>query len=253
LRQRIAAANDGVRQTGNSTPPVVESVQPPRMAGAAVGCWRDLKLLGDLMVMGRPFAKLISGDKALARSSMISWLAVVAIASCAPGCRPNSVRVSVQVDTNAQLVLSIENPTAHVVLVDDPRFSRWVRLDWGLFAGRELVAHGGKRESVRDPLLPAHSIGPVDIGPGRPFKCNLSEYYPDLANGIMVGEATSLLWYCRVWDETATNWIQASGTVRLKRKGGAAPAAGQGWWGTVMRRLWPGPDAGGAPANSPGR
>lgn len=149
--------------------------------------------------------------------AFLSGLVVIAVASCRLGWQANTVRITVAVDTNAQFVLSIENPTAHVVLFDDPRFSRSARFDWELSAGQEIVAHGGKGEIVRDPLLAGHlSTGPVDIGPGRPFKCNLTNFYPDLGNGTLVGKATSLLWYCRVWDETATNWIQADGTVRLK-------------------------------------
>lgn len=149
--------------------------------------------------------------------AFLSGFVVVATSSCRPSWEADTVHISVAVDTNAQFVLSVENPTAHVILFDDPRFSRSARLEWELSAGQDIVAHSGKGEIVRDPLSAGHlSTGPVDIGPGRRFKCNLTNYYPDLANGMLVGKASSLLWYCRVWDETATNWIQASGTVRLK-------------------------------------
>jgi len=149
--------------------------------------------------------------------ALLGGLVVVAIASCRSGRETEPVRITVTVDTNAQLVLTIENATAHVVLFDDPRFSRSTRFDWELSAGQEIVAQGGKGGVVRDPLLAGHlSTGPVDIGPDRPFKCNLSKYYPDLKNGMLITNASSLLWYCRVWDETATNWIQACGIVRLR-------------------------------------
>lgn len=150
-------------------------------------------------------------------TALLSGLVLVGFASCGIDSKANKVRIAVAVDTNAQLVLSIENPTAHLVLFDDPRFSRSTRFDWELIAGQEIVAHGGRGETVRDPLLAGHlSTGPVDITPGRPFKCDLETYYPNLGSSMVVGKANSLLWYCRVWDQTATNWIQASGMVRLK-------------------------------------
>lgn len=146
----------------------------------------------------------------------LSGLAVAAITSCRPRWEADAVRITVAVDTNAQFVLTVENPTAHVVLFDDPRFSTFARFDWELARDREIIARSGKGDFVRDPLLPAHLSGPIDIFPNRPFICNLTNFYPDLANRALIGKATSFLWYCRVWDETATNWIQASGTVRLK-------------------------------------
>ena len=150
-------------------------------------------------------------------AALLSGLALVVFASCGTDSKANKVRITVAVDTNSHLVLSIENPTAHLVLFDDPRFSRTTRFDWELTADQEIIAHGGREGIVRDPLLAGHlSTGPVDLGPGRPFKRDLSKYYPDLGNGMVVGKANSFLWYCRLWDQTATNWIQASGMVRLK-------------------------------------
>lgn len=143
-------------------------------------------------------------------------LVVVAIAACRPSLDKN-VNITVTVDTNAQMVFSIKNPTTHIILFDDPRFSRTARFDWELCAGQEILAHGGRGGIVRDPRLAGHhSTGPLDIGPSRPFTCKLSMFYPDLGDATLVSNASSLLWYCRVWDETAKNWIQANGVVRLK-------------------------------------
>jgi hypothetical protein len=149
--------------------------------------------------------------------TIIGGLVLMAILSCTRDAQTNKVRIVVTVGTNGYFVLSIENPTPHVILFDDPRFSRSTRFDWELFSGQEIVAHGGRTELERDPLLPGHlSTGPMDIWPGGPLKRELSEYYPDLGDEKLIRKASSLLWYCRVWDQTATNWIQASGMVHLK-------------------------------------
>jgi hypothetical protein len=133
---------------------------------------------------------------------------------------PRKVGISVAVGTNDQIVLTIKNPTTHVILFDDPRVaSSAARVYWELVSGRDVVAAGGQTRVEMDPLLPAHiSYGPVDVGPGRPLEINLAKYYPVLTNGDLIGKADTFLWYCRVWDMTAGTWVQASGAAHLRSK-----------------------------------
>lgn len=146
--------------------------------------------------------------------------ALLALASCGTDARSQKVKISVAVGANGLLVLSIQNPTAHVILFDDPRLSpSATRFDWELFSGRDVIATSDKTRTQRDPLIAGHlSTGPVDIWPNGPLRSDLTNYFPQLANEALMSKADSFLWYCRVWDQTAARWIQASGTVPLHSK-----------------------------------
>ena len=152
--------------------------------------------------------------------AIASLLVLLAFASFLPAAGSRKVGISVGVGTNAQFVLTIVNPTTHVILFDDPRVtSSAARFDWELVSGRDVVAKGGQNRVEMDPLLPAHiSHGPVDVGPGRPFEVNLTNYYPALAKRDLIGTADSFLWYCRLWDMTNGSWIQANGVAHLHSK-----------------------------------
>lgn len=153
---------------------------------------------------------------------------VLYCASCGTDARSQKVRISVAFDTKGSLVLTIENPTAHIVLFDDPRSNPSAAgFEWELLSGKEVIATIEKARTRRDPLIGGHlSHGPVDIWPTGPVRVDLARCYPDLTNKTLLAKADSLLWYCRVWDQTAAQWIPACGVVRLHSR--LSPGVGKG-------------------------
>src|SRR5882672_6692934 len=74
------------------------------------------------------------------------------------------VRINVAAGTKDQLVISIENPTPHIVLFGDPRFNRsTARFDWELLSGQHVIRTSAQTQIDRDPLSFCHPSGPVDI------------------------------------------------------------------------------------------
>ncbi len=146
--------------------------------------------------------------------------AVLSLTSCGTDARYRKVRITATLGTNGLLVLTIENPTAHILLFDDPRLSpSATRFEWELLSGQEVVATSERTRTERDPLIPGHlSTGPVDIWPTGPLRVDLTRYFPQLTNETLMAKADSFLWYCRVWDKTAAQWIPACGAVRLHSK-----------------------------------
>lgn len=130
---------------------------------------------------------------------------------------PREVKISVSYGTNDQLMLSIRNTMPHEITVDNLRFKDPnLRFSWELCSSKSLIAQGVKPTVEIDPRIPAHFCSDV-ISSGSSSQIKLSNYYYELSDKNLLSKADSFLWHCRLWDMDAKKWIQAHGTVQLKR------------------------------------
>lgn len=148
---------------------------------------------------------------------MLTAFALVFISSCSRHANPQ-VEIEVSFESTGRFVLNIRNETDHLVLFDDPRrIQSTTRLDWELALGATVVERSDNDLERKDPLIAGHtSTGPLDLGPGRPFRCDLGKYYPRLLDQKLIQTADTFLWYMRTWDATSATWIQTNGIIRLR-------------------------------------
>lgn len=149
---------------------------------------------------------------------VVSVLTLLVMPSCGWKATRNHVDINVVLGASNQLQLIIVNDTPHLVQFDHPMLKHSKgRFYWELLFGDETISRSTDTVLDKNPLIPGHySSGPKDVYPGGPLVLDLALFYPILEDSNIVVKADTFTWFCQVWDETATNWIVASGIVRIR-------------------------------------